>query len=121
MAKELLPDSLWAEIAPLLPVHPPQAKGGRPWCDDRAALRGVMFVLRSGITWQMLPTEAFGVSGSTCWRRLAAWSAAGIWPQVHRRLLNRLGRLGQVDLSKAVIDSASVRALFGGRTPAPTP
>jgi len=119
MAKELLPDDLWAEIASLLPPPPPQAKGGHPWSDDRASLRGVIFVLRSGIAWQMLPTEAFGVSGSTCWRRFRDWSAAGVWPEVHRRLINRLGRLGQVDLSKAVIDSASVRALFGGRTPAP--
>ena len=119
MAKELLPDDLWAEIAPLLPAHPSHPKGGRPWSDDRATLRGIVFVLRSGITWQMLPTEAFGVSGSTCWRRFDDWSAAGLWPEVHRRLLNHLGRRGQVDLSKAVIDSASVRALLGGPTPAP--
>lgn len=121
MAKELLPDALWAEIAPLLPPHPPQPKGGRPWADDRDCLRGILFVLRSGIPWQMLPHEVFGVSGSTCWRRFQAWSEAGLWPAIHHRVLNQLGRLGHVDLSKAVIDSASVRALFGGATPVPTP
>ena len=30
MAKELLPDALWARIAPLLPPEPPKPKGGRP-------------------------------------------------------------------------------------------
>ena len=120
MAKELLPDGLWAEIEPLLPLHPPRPKGGRPPADDRDCLTGIVFVLRSGITWQMLPTEAFEVSGSTCWRRFHAWSKEGIWPQVHQRLLNRLGKLGQVDLSAGVIDSASVRAIFGGRTRVPT-
>ncbi len=30
MAKELLPDALWARIAPLLPPEPPEPKGGRP-------------------------------------------------------------------------------------------
>jgi hypothetical protein len=31
MAKELLPDALWARIAPLLPPEPPKSKGG-PGC-----------------------------------------------------------------------------------------
>ena len=119
--KELLPDELWTEIEPLLPSHPPQPKGGRPWGDDRDCLRGIVFVLRSGIPWQMLPTEAFGVSGSTCWRRFQEWTEAGIWAEVHRRVLNRLGRLGEVDRSFDVVDSASVRALFGGVTPGRTP
>jgi transposase len=30
MAKELLPDALWARIAPLLPPEPPKPKGARP-------------------------------------------------------------------------------------------
>ena len=118
MAKELLPDELWCEIEPLLPAHLEQAKGGRPWASDRDCLRGILFVLRSGIPWQMLPREAFGVSGSTCWRRFHDWSQAGIWTKLHHRLLNRLGKQGAVDLSTAVVDSASVRAVFGGPTPA---
>ena len=103
------------------PPHPPHPKGGNEFKDDRRRLRGIIFVLRSGIPWQMLPIECFGVSGSTCWRRLRQWTEAGVWEQVHRRLLTRLGKLGEVDLSYAVIDSASVRAVFGGPTPDRTP
>ena len=122
MAMELLPDELWEEIEPLLPPPPrPSPKGGRPPVDNRKALRGIIFVNRTGVPWQALPTEAFGVSGSSCWRRFTEWADAGIWPELHRRLLNRLGRAGGVNLDRVVVDSRSVRAVKGGRTPAPAP
>jgi Putative transposase of IS4/5 family (DUF4096)/Transposase DDE domain len=60
-AVELLPDELWAEVEPLLPPPPPRSpKGGRPPVDNRDALRGIIFVNRTGISWQMLPAEVFG-------------------------------------------------------------
>ena len=52
MTKPLVTDELWAALAPLLPPEPPKPKGGRPRCDDRAALAGIVFVLRSGIPWE---------------------------------------------------------------------
>ena len=123
MAKELLPDELWHEIEPLLPPHPPRtSKGGRPPVDDRNALRGILFVLKTGTPWQALPTEAFGVSGSYCSRRFDEWTDAVIWPELHGRLLNRLGKAGGINLDRVVVDSQSVRAVKGGaNTPAPTP
>lgn len=122
MAKELLPDELWHEIEPLLPPPPPPSpKGGRPPVDNRKALQGIVFVNRTGIPWQALPTEVFGVSGSSCWRRFDEWTKAGVWPELHERLLDRLGKAGGVDLDRVVVDSQSVRALRGARTPAPTP
>ena len=85
MAEDLLPDALWTEIEPLLPPPPPRTrKGGRPPVDNRAALRGIIFVNRTGIPWQALPTEAFGVSGSSCWRRFSEWTGAGIWPDADK-------------------------------------
>jgi len=122
MAVELLSDELWSEIEPLLPPPPPPSpKGGRPPVDNRAALRGILFVNKTGVPWQMLPAEVFGVSGSSCWRRLRDWTRLGVWPQLHQRLLNRLGKAGGVDLEHVVIDSQSVRAIKGGLTPAPIP
>lgn len=121
MAVELLPDALWDEIEPLLPPPPPPSpKGGRPPVDNRRALTGILFVLRTGCQWQMLPTAAFGVSGSSCWRRFSEWTGAGVWPELHARLLNRLGRAGGVYLGRVVVDSQSVRAVRGANTPAPT-
>ena len=122
MAAELLPAELWSEIEPLLPPPPPpSAKGGRPPVENRDALRGIIFVNRTGIPWQALPTEVFGASGSSCWRRFHEWTLAGVWARVHARLLNHLGGLGGVDLTRAVADSQSVRAVKGGRTAGPTP
>lgn len=122
MATELLPDSLWEEIQPLLPAPPPPSpKGGRPPVDDRAALQGILYVGRYGIPWQALPTGLFGAGGRSCWRKLRDWTRAGVWPGLHRRLLNRLGRAGGVDLGRAVVDGQSARAKKGARTPGPTP
>ena len=76
---ELVNDELWAAIAPLLPPRAPHPKGGRPWADDRAALCGILYVLRTGIQWRMLPAELGCSSGVTCWRRLRDWARAGVW------------------------------------------
>lgn len=119
MAAELLPEALWEEVEPLLPP-PSRAETGRPPVDNKKALRGIIFVLRFGVPWQAIPTDAFGVSGSSCWRRFREWTEAGVWPEVHRRLLNRLGKLGGIDLQHVVVDSQSVRAVKGGSTPART-
>jgi transposase len=57
MAKLLVSDDLWAAIAPLLPPEPPKPKGGRPRLPDRAALTGILFVLKTGLPWEYLPAE----------------------------------------------------------------
>ena len=120
MAKKRVSEALWDAIAPLLPEHEPSPKGGRPPVADRACLEGIIFVLKTGMPWQMLPIELGYGSGSTCWRRFRDWTRTGVWPELHRRLLRVLGRRGRINLERAVIDSASVRALKGGRTPGRT-
>ena len=119
MRKPLVTDELWAAIEPLLSSEPPKPKGGRPRCDDRVALSGIIFVLRSGIPWEMLPRE-LGCSGMTCWRRLRDWQEAGVWAALHRVLLEQLGDAGHLDWSRASLDSASVAAKRGVPRPART-
>src|SRR3712207_3223452 len=77
MAKALVSDELWALVAPLLPPPRPRPKGGRPPVDDRKALAGILFVLKSGIPWAMLPREMGCGCGMTCWRRQAPGLAGG--------------------------------------------
>ena len=120
MAKQLVSDELWQEIEPLLPLEPPKLKGGRPRIPDRAVFTGIVFVLRSGIPWEMLPQELGCGSGMTCWRRLRDWQAAGVWRRVHQALLNRLGKEQAIDWSRASLDSASVAAKKGGLRQGPT-
>ncbi len=121
MAFTLVSDDLWNEVQPLLPAEPPKPDGGRPRVPDRACLTGIVYVLRTGMPWRFIPTEMGCGSGVTCWRRLRDWTQAGVWPAVHAKLLRVLGREDRIDLSRAVIDSASMRAVLGGRTPAPIP
>jgi len=114
MAGVLVPDELWNLIEPLLPIPSHKPQGGRPRLRDRACLAGIIFVLRSGIPWRMLPKTLGCGSGMTCWRRLRDWQQDGIWDLIHFALLDWLSRDGQIDWSCAVIDSCSVRAVFGG-------
>jgi len=105
-------------LEPLLPEEPPKPKGGRPRVDDRAALTGILFVLKSGIPWEMLPQEMGCGSGMTCWRRLKEWNEAGVWEDLHHELLDRLGKADEIDWHRASLDSASVPAPGGAKRPA---
>ncbi|MGB8061873.1 MAG: IS5 family transposase [Candidatus Sulfotelmatobacter sp.] len=121
MATPLLPDTLWNLIEPLLPTPTRKPQGGRPRLSDRACLQGVLFVLRSGIPWRMLPQEMNCGSGMSCWRRLRDWQEAGIWQLIHFSLLDWLARYGEIDWSRAVVDGSSIRAVFWGQQTGPNP
>src|SRR5450759_4927787 len=110
MAKILISDELWEVIEPLLPPEPPKPKGGRPRIPDRAALTGIVFVLKSGLQWEMLPQEMGCGSGMTCWRRLRDWEKAGVWEKLHKLLLDTLNEAGEIGWSRASLDSQTVRA-----------
>ncbi|MFB9883976.1 IS5 family transposase [Planobispora siamensis] len=118
----MVPDELWQRIEPLLPAaerryrHP-----GRRRLDDRKVLCGILFVLYTGIPWEFLPQELGFGSGMTCWRRLRDWHQAGVWQALHELLLAQLHAADRLDWSKAVIDSAQVRALKGGPKTGPSP
>src|SRR3712207_9324079 len=113
MAKELVTDQLWEIVEPLLPPEEPKPKGGRPRVPNRAALTGIVFVLKTGIPWEMLPKEMGCGSGSTCWRRLSDWQEAGVWRRLHRVLLDRLGEADKIDWSRASLDSRSEERRVG--------
>nr|WP_246687684.1 IS5 family transposase [Methylorubrum extorquens] len=121
MAKFLVPDDLWVVIAPLMSPARARPKGGRPPIPDRAALTGILFVLRTGLPWEYLPQEMGCGSGMSCWRRLRDWQRAGVWASLHRALLKRLDGAGQLDWSRAALDSASLPAKKGGRPTGPNP
>jgi transposase len=123
MAKPILDDELWALIEPLLPAPKPRRRRypGRKPIEPRKALTGILFVLRTGIGWEHLPQELGCGCGMSCWRRLRDWTVAGVWDKIHRVLLERLHGADRLDWSRAVVDSSSVRAVFGGVKPVRTP
>jgi transposase len=117
MDKPIIDDELWKRIEPLLPK--PKARRekypGRKPVPDRAALSGIVFVLRTGLRWRDLPAEMGCGSGVTCWRRLRDWQEVGVWDRLHELLLSELRAAGQIDLSRVVVDSSSVRAIGAGQ------
>ena len=123
MAKPLIDDELWTIIEPLLPAPKPRRfrYPGRKPIDNRQALTGIVFVLKTGIGWEDLPQEMGCGSGMTCWRRLRDWQAAGVWQQLHEILLAKLQGADQIDWSRAVVDSSPLRALKGGTKPGRIP
>jgi len=117
MREQRVVDGLWERLEPLLPRRTRRFRyPGRLRRDDRAALAGILYILRTGIGWQDLPTAAFGVSGSTCWRRLREWHEQAVWQRLHEVLLAELRAAGALDLAHAVVDSSHLRALKGGTT-----
>ena len=119
MTKPLVSDELWEKVQPLLPVPKPRRFrfSGRKRIDDRKALTGILFVLKSGIPWEQLPQEMGCSSGMTCWRRLKEWHEAGVWERLHHLLLSKLRAADGLDGSGACVDSASLRAVgAGGKT-----
>src|SRR5712671_303973 len=113
MAKPLVSDALWEVIAPLLPPQLPKPKGGRPRIPDRAALTGILFVLKTGLPWEYLPQELGCGSGVTCWRRLRDWQQAGVWHRLHLAVLDQLGAADTIDWSRASLDASSIPAKRG--------
>jgi transposase len=113
MARPILDDDLWALIEPLLPPPKPQRSRhpGRKPLDNRAVLTGILFILQTGLRWDLLPQEMGCGSGMSCWRRLRDWQAAGVWDELHEVLLARLRAADQIDWSRVIVDSSSIRAM----------
>ena len=119
MARLLVTDELWDVVEPILPKWTPSPKGGQPRKCDRLCLSGILFVLKTGIAWEDFPQE-MGCSGMTLWNRLDQWRKAGVVKTLHRVLLDRLRGADAIDFSRVIVDSASVRAVHGGKKLAPT-
>jgi transposase len=123
MARPLVTDDLWQRIDPLLP--PPKRRRfrypGRKPIDRRKVLTGILFILKTGIAWEDLPAECGWGCGITCKRYLRRWQRSGVWQSLHEVLLAELHEADQIDWSRALVDSASMRAPGGGPDTGPNP
>ena len=75
----LVDEDLWRAMVLWLLPERTDVRGGPPRVSNRAALAGILFVLRHGLRWRDLPQELGYGSGVTCWRRLHQWQALGVW------------------------------------------
>ncbi len=114
VAPWIVSDELWKRVEPLLPKRQRRFRyPGRKRLPDRAALQGILFVLHTGIAWRHLPLELGFGSGATCYRRLDEWQRAKVWERLHAFLLAELRAAGELEWSRAVVDSSHVQAKKG--------
>ncbi|MGW3660491.1 transposase [Streptomyces sp. NPDC005151] len=119
MSADLVPDDLWERTAPLLPARQPRRHRhpGRFPVDDRAALRGIVYVLCKSVNRRDVPAERVGCSGVTAWRRPRDGTEAGAWPRLHGVLPAKLRKEGLLETDDAAIDGSHVKALKARLTP----
>lgn len=109
----IVPDGLWEIARPLLPPARVRPQGGGVTnIDDEAVFAAIVYVLVSGCAWRVLP-PCFGASKWTVHRRFVIWSKAGVWGRLHQKIVQLLDEQNLIDLSRAVLDSAHVRAKKG--------
>lgn len=123
MPRPLLPEDLWKRLEPLLPrsrTRHIQYAGRKP-TEPRKIVAGIIFALRTGVPWELLPATREFPSGQTCLRWLKRWHRAGIWQKLLERLLTELEDQKRIDWHRAIVDSASVRAPHGGPKTGPNP
>ena len=106
-----LTDEQWNLIAELFIESPERPKGGRPRVASRPCVEGILWILRTGAPWRHLPRHF--PSPATCWRRLKAWTEAGIWEKAWARLLRRLDRQGRVAHEESFADGTFSSAKKG--------
>jgi transposase len=105
-------DELWNKITDLLPDEKPRYTIGRPIIPFRKIMDGILYILRTGCQWKMLPKE-FG-SGSTCHRRFQQWIQADIFKKIWVRLLEEYDNKIGIIWDWQSLDSISIKSPLGG-------
>lgn len=112
-------DELWSIIQSILDDLDPPAKTGRPRTDERAALNGIIYQMRSGVQWNQLPQQ-FG-DDSSVHRTMQRWISKGVFERIWALLIENCEERGGVDWQWQSADGAMGKARFGGTLSAPTP
>ena len=102
-----LTDAQWAAVAPMIPDARP---GGRPRkADKREIIDAVLYLLRAGCAWRLLPHDF--PPWQTVYYYLRRWEREGVWARVHHALLleDRERSRREPSPSAAVLDSQTVR------------
>jgi transposase len=107
-----MPDSFWALAGELVPPEPRSPRGGAPPLDHRRILNGILYVLRTGCQWKMLPRE-YG-SGSTAHRHFQNWVRDGVFARLWELCLAEYDDCRGIDWRWQSVDSFTVSAPVRG-------
>lgn len=108
-----IPDELWDEIKVVLPIEKPFKTIGRPIVSYRKVLDGILYILRTGCQWKMVPKE-YG-SGSTCHRRFQEWNRLDLFKKIWVKLLTIYDNLNGINWTWQSLDSISIKSPLGGQ------
>ena len=114
-----VPDGLWKLIQPILNELDPPAPTGRKRIDQRKALDGIIYQMRTGCQWNVLP-KTFG-DDSSVHRTFLRWLRKGVLDRMWALLVHSCEELGGVDWQWQAADAAMGKARFGGTLSARTP
>lgn len=81
-----IPDVAWEKIEKILPKYSKSQRGGRPRPEMRKIMNGILYVLRTGCQWKMLPSE-YG-SSSTCHRYFQEWEKSGVFRKLWQIIIH---------------------------------
>jgi putative transposase len=109
-----IPDKLWDEIKLLLPPEKPNDTIGRPAISFRKVLNGIVYILRTGCQWKMLPKD-YGSGSTTCHRRFQEWTVSEVFQKLWVRVLEVYDDLRGIGWKWQSLDSISVKAPLGGK------
>jgi len=105
-------DDLWAKIEAILAEYDPPKRVGRKRIDQRRALDGIIYRMRSGVQWNQLPKE-FG-DDSSVHRTLQRWVELGVFERICAALVEECEELGGVNWEWQAADTAMGKARLGG-------
>jgi len=112
--EKVLFEAIWERVEPLLPIRKISSKGGRPAVSDKACLRGILFLLRSGCRWNDLDELKDCPSSATCWRRYAQWTQSGLWEKLFQIVLDEYQKTVGYDVRELFGDATFVEDRKGG-------
>ncbi len=105
-------DVLWAKVEAVLAEFDPPARFGPDRIDQRGALDGVIYRMRSGVQWNQLPRE-FGDDASVH-RTSQRWVERGVIGRLRALLLEACEELRGVEWRWQSFDCAMGKARHGG-------
>ncbi len=108
MKYQELSDKQWSMMQQHIPKP---AKTGRPRCDDRTTVNGIIYVLTVGCRWEEMPNR-YG-SKSTAHLRFQNWQQKGIWKKILSGIIKSAYKTGKLQLQKISVDSSSIPSKKG--------
>ena len=102
-----LTDEQWEVLRPLVPL--PSLEGRTPFVERREIVNGILYVLRSGCPWRLLPHEY--PNWQTVYHYFRRWEREGVWDQILKtlRMQVRQKQGRDAEPSAAIVDSQSIK------------